>query len=301
MHGWSKHQRAILLMIIAPTLWSMAGVVTRHLEAARSFEVTLWRSLFAGLFVAAVLLWQKGGAGMLRQLRAGGGIGLLSGLMWAVMFACFMIALTKTTVANTLIVMSIAPLVTALLAWSFLKQAIPQRTWIAIGAAFIGICGMFVQGLGGLGGNHLQGMLIALAVPLAAAVNIIAMKRAGHGIDLIPAVFLGSLFSVLLMLPLAWPLQASLHDVILLAILGVFQLGLPCMLMVVAARSLSAPEVSLLALIEVLLGPLWTWLGAGEVPATATLAGGAVVLAALVFNEVAGMKKAGAPRGTPAI
>lgn len=290
MRGLSTHQRAILLMIIAPTLWSIAGVFTRHLEAARSFEVTLWRSLFAGLLVAAVLAWQKGGAGTWRLLRAGGRIGIVSGLMWAVMFSCFMIALTKTTVANTLIVMSIAPLVTALLAWAILKQTIPHRTWIAIGAAFIGICGMFVQGLGGFGGSHMQGMLIALAVPLAAAVNIIAMKRAGHGIDLIPAVLLGSVFSVLLMLPLAWPLQASAHDVLLLAILGVFQLGLPCMLMVVATRSLSAPEVSLLALLEVLLGPLWTWLGAGEVPATATLAGGAVVLAALVFNEVVGLK-----------
>lgn len=296
MRGLSTHQRAILLMIIAPTLWSIAGVFTRHLESARSFEVTLWRSLFAGLFVAAVLLWQKGGAGTWRLLRAGGRIGAVSGLMWAVMFSCFMIALTKTTVANTLIVMSIAPLVTALLAWAILKQTIPRRTWIAIGAAFIGICGMFVQGLGGFGGSHLQGMLIALAVPLAAAVNIIAMKRAGHGIDLIPAVLLGSLFSVLLMLPLAWPLQASAHDVLLLAILGVFQLGLPCMLMVVATRSLSAPEVSLLALLEVLLGPLWTWLGAGEVPATATLAGGAVVLAALVFNEVVGLKSSSLAR-----
>ena len=287
----NTHQRAILLMIVAPTLWSIAGVVTRHLEAARSFEITLWRSLFAGLFVAVVLLWQKGGAGMVRVLRGGGRLGVLSGMMWCVMFVCFMIALTKTTVANTLIVMSVSPLVTALLAWLFLKQMIPQRTWIAIAAAFIGICAMFAQSLGGVGGQHLQGMLIALAVPFAAAVNLIAIKRAGHCVDLIPAVFLGSLFSVLLMLPLAWPLQASLHDVSLLAMLGVFQLGLPCMLMVMAAKSLSAPEVSLLALLEVLLGPVWTWLGAGEVPATATRAGGAVVLVALVFNEMAGGRK----------
>jgi drug/metabolite transporter (DMT)-like permease len=296
----STHQRAILLMIVAPTLWSIAGVVTRHLEAARGFEVTLWRSLFAGLFVAGVLLWQKGGAGMVRVVRAGGWLGVLSGMMWCVMFVCFMIALTKTTVANTLIVLSVSPLVTALLAWVVLNQVIAPRTWVAIAAAFIGICGMFVQSLGGVGGQHLQGMLIASAVPLAAAVNLIAIKRAGHGVDLIPAVFLGSLFSVLLMLPFAWPLQASLHDVSLLALLGVFQLGLPCMLMVVATKSLTAPEVSLLALLEVLLGPLWTWLGAGEVPETATLVGGAVVLGALVFNEVAGMKKAGAPYGTPA-
>lgn len=289
----TTHQRAILLMIVAPTLWSIAGVVTRHLDGARGFEVTLWRSLFAGLFVAAVLLWQKGAAGMLRVLRCGGLLGLLSGLMWCTMFVCFMIALTKTTVANTLIVMSVSPLVTALLAWGILKQRIARRTWIAIAVAFIGICVMFVQGMVGVGGQHLQGMLIASAVPLAAAVNIVVIKRAGHGVDLIPAVLLGGIFSTLLMLPLAWPLQASLHDVTLLAILGVFQLGLPCMLMVAATKTLTAPEVSLLALLEVVLGPLWAWLGAGEVPANVTLAGGALVVGALVFNELAGLRSAG--------
>lgn len=293
MPNLTTHQRAIILMIIAPTLWSIAGVFTRHLEEARGFEITLWRSLFAGLFVAAAMLWQHGPSKSIQVVKSGGSMLVLSGMMWCVMFVCFMIALTKTTVANTLIVMSISPLATALLAWIVLRQMIPQRTWIAIAAAFVGICVMFVHGIGGVGGEHLQGMLIAAAVPLAAAVNLIAIKRAGQGVDLIPAVLLGSVFSVLLMLPFAWPLQASLHDVTLLAILGVFQLGLPCMLMVMAARSLSAPEVSLLALLEVLLGPLWAWLGAGEVPAAATLAGGALVIGALVFNEAAGLRRSG--------
>jgi drug/metabolite transporter (DMT)-like permease len=150
---------------------------------------------------------------------------------------------------------------------------------------------MFASGVSQVDGRHLAGMAIAFAVPIAASVNVITLKKAGHGIDLIPAVFLGGVFSAVIMLPFAWPLQASLHDIGILAILGIFQLGLPCMLMVAAAKSLSAPEISLLALLEVLLGPLWDWLGADEVPAEATLAGGAVVLAALVFNEMAAMRE----------
>lgn len=209
---------------------------------------------------------------------------------------CFMIALTKTTVANTLIVMSVSPLLTAFLAWMFLKQRIAQRTWVAIIAAFIGILWMFVHGLSAVQGQHLVGMTIAMAVPVAAAINLIAIKRTGHGVDLVPAVLLGSVFSAGMMLPLAWPLQASLHDIVILAILGFFQLGLPCILMVRAARSLTAPEVSLLALLEVLLGPLWTWLGAGEVPAQETLIGGAVVMAALVFNELAAIRSVAVSR-----
>lgn len=276
-------------MMCAATLWSIAGVFTRHLEAARGFEVTFWRSVFAALFVAAALLYQKR-EHAIASVVAVGRFGLLSGAMWSVMFSCFMIALTMTTVANTLIVMSISPFLTALFAWLFLRQKVALRTWFAIAAAFVGMVWMFASGMAEMGASHLAGMAVAMGVPIAASVNVITMKKAGQSIDLIPAVLLGGVFSALTMLPLSWPFQASLHDVALLAVLGFFQLGLPCMLMVAAAKSLSAPEISLLALLEVLLGPLWTWVGAGEVPGQSTLVGGTVVLTALVFNELATLR-----------
>jgi drug/metabolite transporter (DMT)-like permease len=285
-----SHRHAVFLMICAATLWSIAGVFTRQLDAARGFEVTFWRSMFAALFVAGALLWQKKG-NAIAGVRAVGKLGVLSGAMWSVMFCCFMIALTMTTVANTLIVMSISPLLTAFFAWLFLRQAIALRTWLSIAAAFVGMIWMFASGLSTMGGSHLAGMAVALGVPIAASVNVITLKKAGQSIDLIPAVLIGGVLSALLMLPLSWPFQASLHDIAILATLGFFQLGLPCMIMVAASKSLSAPEISLLALLEVLLGPLWTWLGAGEVPAHATLVGGAVVLAALVFNEAAAVRR----------
>lgn len=172
-----------------------------------------------------------------------------------------------------------------------LRQKIVLRTWLAIVVAFAGMLGMFASGVSEVGARELSGMLIALGVPLAASINVIIMKKAGHGVDLIPAVLLGGVISALLMLPFILPVQASLHDIGLLAVLGFFQLGFPCMLMVVAAKSLSAPEISLLALLEVLLGPIWAWLGAGEVPTNTTLLGGAVVLGALVFNEIAAMRE----------
>lgn len=292
-----SHRYAVFLMICAATLWSIAGVFTRHLDAARGFEVTFWRSVFAAVFVAGALLWQKRSHAV-ASVRAVGKLGILSGAMWSVMFCCFMIALTMTTVANTLIVMSISPLLTAFFAWLFLRQTIALRTWLAIAAAFFGMLWMFASSMSSMGGTHLAGMAVAMGVPVAASVNVITLKKAGQSVDLIPAVLLGGVFSALVMLPLSWPFQASLHDIVILAILGFFQLGLPCMVMVAASKSLSAPQISLLALLEVLLGPLWTWIGAGEVPAHATLVGGAVVLAALVFNEVAALRSRSAPAVT---
>ena len=285
-----SHRGAVILMIVTATLWSIAGVFTRHLDSAKGFEVTFWRSLFAAMFVMVVMLKQYG-RGFVPRLRLLGKLGFLSGCMWATMYSCFMIAMTMTTVANTSIMESLAPLFTAFLAWMILRERIPARTWWAIAAACLGMGWMFAGSLSEVDQRGLLGMLIALGVPVAASVNVILMKKGGHAVDLIPAVFLGGSISALVMLPFALPLQASLHDVLLLAILGFFQLGLPCMLMVRASASLSAPEISLLCLLEVLLAPIWAWLGAGEMPAQATITGGAIVLIALILNELASMRE----------
>jgi drug/metabolite transporter (DMT)-like permease len=215
--------------------------------------------------------------------------------MWAVMFGAFMLALSLTSTANTLLVMSLGPLATALLARLLLKTPIPARTWAAIAAAGVGIAWMFAHAAGmgeggALGGTHLIGMLIAFAVPLASAINLVTLKMTRAQVDLVPAVLIGGVLCALATLPFALPLQAGWRDIGLLALLGFFQLGVPCMLMIRASRHLTAPEIALLALLEVLLGPLWAWIGAGEVPAGATLFGGALVLVALVFNELAGMR-----------
>ncbi len=280
-------------MIVAATLWSIAGVVTRSLapslQAEGRFEIAFWRSLFAAVFVGGYLLLARREGW--RPLAAAGWPGLVSGLMWAVMFIAFMLALTLTTVANTLLVMSLGPLMTALLARAVLGAPIVARTWTAIAAATAGIAWMALRSPPeSTGGGQLPGMLIALSVPLASAINLVTLQKTRARFDLVPAVFIGGAISASLMLPLAAPFQAAPRDIVLLAMLGFFQLGLPCMLMVIAARRLSAPEVSLLALLEVVLGPLWAWLGAGEVPAAATVTGGALVLGALVLNEAAALR-----------
>ena len=285
-----SHRNAVLLMICAASLWSIAGVLTRHLEAARGFEVTFWRSLFAAIFVAGVMLRQYGRA-FVPRLRLLGRLGLISGCMWATMYSCFMIALTMTTVANTSIMEGLSPLFTALLAWLVLHEKIAQRTWWAIVVAALGMAWMFAGSLSEVDGRGLLGMLIALGIPLASSVNMIVLKKHAHAVDLVPAVFVGGAISALAMLPFAFPFQASAHDILILAILGFFQLGLPCALMVKASASLSAPEIALLSLLEVLLAPIWAWLGADEIPATATMVGGSVVFISLIFNELSPAKK----------
>ena len=267
-------------MVLAPVLWSTAGVVTRHVEHAAAFERVLWRSFFAFAFVGVFLLARKESFALRKPV-------LVSGVMWAIMFTAFMLALQLTSTANTLVVMSVSPLLTALLARAFLSDPLPLRTWLAVSAAAVGIAWMFASGLGAHSARDYLGMAIAAMVPVAAAVNVVTLRASSATVDLRPAVMLGGALSCLIAAPLAFPLQATGKDIALLGALGVFQLGLPCLLLVVASRALLAPEIALLGLLEVLLGPLWAWLGAGETPARATLVGGAVVLGALVLNELA--------------
>ena len=271
-------------MVAAPVLWSTAGVVTRHVERATPFEMVFFRSLFAFLFVGIVLLALR--KNPLRMAPPA----IVSAGLWALMFTTFMIALSFTTTANTLVVMSLAPLLTTILASLFLKDPVPSGTWVAAGAATLGIAWMFASDLTAHTQRDLLGMLIALSVPIASATNFIVLRASSATSDLRSAVMLGGLISALVCLPLALPFQATAKDVTLLAFLGIFQLGLPCTLLVLASRKLLAPEISLIALLEVLLGPLWAWLGANEVPARATLTGGAIVLGALVLNEVASFR-----------
>jgi drug/metabolite transporter (DMT)-like permease len=276
----------LALMVAAPVLWSSAGVVTRHIERAQPFEQVFWRSLFAFIFVAGVLLARR--SSPINALVRAGIPGLVSGLMWAIMFTAFLFALSLTTTANTLVVMSVSPLLTALFASLFLKDPVPLRTWLAAGAAAVGIAWMFGSSLE----QHFLGMAIAFLIPVAAAINVVVLRASAAKLDLVPAVMLGGALSCLIALPFALPFSATPRDLALLAFLGFFQLGLPCMFLVLASRALLAPEIALLGLLEVVLGPLWAWLGAGEEPGGATIIGGAMVLAALAANELAAMRSA---------
>ena len=232
--------------------------------------------------VGAVSFAQHRGA-VLRRLVGMGWPGAVSSLAWAAMFTCFMLALSRTTVANALILMGVLPFCSALAGRVFLGERIAVRTWIAMAAASAGIGVMFHDALGS---GNLAGSLIALAVPVAAAVNTIAVKMGRGRVDLVPALLVGGALSVLLALPFATPFTATARDLALFGTLAVFQLALPCVLLIrIVLLRLSAAEIGLLSLLEVVLGPLWVWFAYGEHPGQAALAGGAVVLFALAANE----------------
>ena len=136
------HTKAVFLMVAVTLMWSIAGVITRHLEHARSFEVTFWRSFFTVLSLLVILPFFQGREVFARILRGGWPL-WLSGLCWSVMFTAFMVALTMTSVANVLVTKALGPFLTALIARLFIGHRIPGRTWGAIAVAGAGIAAMY--------------------------------------------------------------------------------------------------------------------------------------------------------------
>jgi len=280
----TNRPRGIALMLGAGLCWSLGGIIVRSLTLTDVWEIVFWRAFFMVAFLAVLLLALRR-RGAISSVRGIGVVGMLSGACLAAQIYFFILALSNTTAANTFVLMSLSPLFAALAGWLFLRERVAWHTWVAIAFALGGIAVMFGEGISN---GRWLGNVFALCVPLGYACQIIFVRKVqgarGQAPDLLPTVFIGGLMAMTPALFLGWPLEASARDMSLLALMGCVQLGLGCWLMTLAVRHLRAAEMGLLALTETLLAPLWVWLGVGEAPGVAALAGGALIIAALATN-----------------
>jgi drug/metabolite transporter (DMT)-like permease len=277
----SAHRRALVYMLIAPVCWSTGGLFVRLLSIDGAWEIVFWRSAFMAVFVAGALAVMHRGR-TLSAIAAVGWPGLLAGAFLAGQFFLFIASLTRTTVANTFVLMSISPFLAALAARAFLSERVPLRTWIAMAVAFAGIVVMFADSLDA---GRLAGNLLAIGVSVLFALNVTVLRRVHATVDMLPTVMIAGLIAIVIAWPLALPFQASARDLVVLAVMGCVQLGTGCLLLVAASKHLTATELGLLALLEPILGPLWVWVLLGEHPGQLALVGGAIVLCAVIANE----------------
>ena len=271
----------VILMVGASICWSLSGIIVRNTSVNNNWEVVFWRSAFSFVFLT-IWLGITHGRGSFLELRRVGWSGIVSGVMFATMITFFLLALTLTTVANTQAIVCLAPFMAALAAWIFLRERPSASTWIAMTGALIGMMLMFIESLGS---GRMIGNLVALFVPIAYGINVVILRKSHAQADMVMAVLIGSFISALLTLPLAWPFQASRHDLTLLALMGVVQLAIGCILFVRATPHLTSAEISLIGLLESILAPLWVWWGVGERPSDLALVGGLIVIASLLMNE----------------
>ena len=292
------YARGVALVALAGVFWSLGGILVRWIEAAGAWHIIFYRSLALVLTLLAIIALRH--RGRLRAALVAAGLnGVAAGACLAAGFIGFILALHHTTVANTLFVLGAAPLFAAFLGRCLLGEAVRAATWLAIALA---CCGITIMVAGGLALGTLAGNLFALGASLSFATFSVLLRR-GRESDMLPCVCYAGMISAsvaaLAVVGLPGPplFAVGARDLALCVAMGVIALGLGLTCFTLGARHVPAVEMTLLSLTELVLGPLWVWLGVGEVPSGYTLAGGAVVLAAISYQALSGARRRQAPPG----
>ena len=273
-------------MAFAAICWSTGGLITR-LVATTPWTTSLWRSLFASLILALVLSVVRR-RGIVAQWREGGRPMLAVAVCMALASTCFIFSLTHTSVANTLILISTGPYVAGVLGWMLLGERVATRTWLAMGVALAGVVVMVSDSYGR---GTIVGDLLAVVMAASFAVATVLVRSHPH-IKMAPAAALATALTALVALPMASPFAISPRDLGLLALFGMAQFAVGFLLFMRGAQLIPAAEALLIGMLEVVLGPLWVWLVLHERPASAALAGGALILGALLVNSAVDLVRA---------
>ena len=269
------------LVTTAAVCWSTGGLIVR-LVGTDPWTTVFWRSVFCGAFLSlAVAVAYRGR--LHRLTRDIGGAGVLMAACFAIASTCFIMSLARTSVANALIIQSLSPFIAGIGGWLCLGERVRRRTWVAMTVA---LGGTVVMLWGSTATGSRIGDLLALctATAFAAATVIIRRHRA---VPMPAAAGLAAGMGAVLAIGPAAPSSAALGDLVLLALFGIGQLGTGLLLFTAGARLIPVAEASLIAVLESVLGPVWVWLVVGEQPGAYSIAGGAIILSALVAHTAA--------------
>ena len=280
----STHLKGLSLTFVAVLILSPDALLVRLIHCD-VWTLLFWRCLLTcamqSVFLAAGYRRQ-----LLQSFRNIGRTGLLSAGVVTCGSFFFVNSLKQTTAANTLIILAATPVFSSLLSWLFLRETIARHTWVSITICFGGILLIFA---GSLSSGLLLGDLLALGATLMWASNLVIL-RSGKSVNMIPANLLGNLMVVpVALLAGAQPLAVSSTDITFLLLLGGLILPISFTMITLGPRYLPAPEISLILLIETILGPLWVWLALNESPHANTLLAGVLIVGTLAVHTLISM------------
>lgn len=286
----ASYRRGLFLVILAGFIWSSQGVAVKFMNDADAWQILFYRSLSLAIFLLVVIAIRSGGKPF-AAFRALGSGAVLGGICLVFAFSGSIVAVKETTVANAFFLFAAAPFLAALLGKLLLGENIRRATWIAMTVALFGIVVMVA---GQLGSGRLLGNIAALASALGFAVFTIVLRWKRLG-DTMPIICCGGLFAAIVggvaCLYSGVGFELAPLDLSISLALGVGQLGLGLVVYTIGSRYVPASELALLAMFEVVLAPIWTYLALGETMSLQTAIGGALILGAIAVNALSGMRK----------
>lgn len=283
----NDHARGLFLAIVGVLILSPDSLLVRLIEADQ-WSLLFWRGLMTCVTLSLYLLTIHG-VGTLKRFQAFGLTGLVIAALFALNTTLFVVSIRHTSVANTLVLVSVAPLFAAIFSSLFLAEHAPPRTWIA---TLLGILSIGYIMREGLGSASLIGDSAALGLALTMAA-ILTLLRARRSNDAVPIVAFSGLLLAVAVLPFSEPLSLGGSDWRYMSMLGLFVIPVSFAFTLSAPKYLPAPEVGLVFLLETVLGPFLVWLVIGEEPPPATLIGGTVLVATLAVHAAISLKQSG--------
>lgn len=281
---------AMALILLGGSCMSFVGLFMRLIDDADGFQILGYRSaaLAAIVLVVACLKRRRTPVEFLRELDRDD---VVMGATLSLAFATYVFAMLWTSVASTLFILTSAPFLAAVIGWLWIGEVPRRLAWVAMAAAAFGVALMIGEGISL--GRHV-GNLTALVSGLLFAVMLVLARRSGKQ-DVLGGTFLGGVFATLLavvaMVTIGKGLSLSAHDLALTLFMGAFTIGIGIAFVTWGTPFVPAAEVSLLVLIESVLGPVWVWLFLGEAITKTELIGGSIVLAAVALMALTSSKR----------
>lgn len=261
-----------------------------RLAALDDYTLIFYRGLFP-VFSLSLALWLYYRADFIPALLRIGWVGVLNGVLYAMINITFISAIQRTTVANTLLFLSSAPIFAALLSLLVLREGQRSSTWLIIALSLVSI---FIIGWGSYGGNGLAGDLFAIGCAIVTAASAV-LVRWRKKVDLVPSIILGSLFTTIYALTRSPQLALSSTQLLYVAIIGFVLVPFAFAILTIAPRFANSAEVQLVYLLESILGPLWVWLVIHETPSLHTIIGGSMLLASVAWFAHSTLREESAP------
>ena len=259
---------------------SWGGFIIRSFEQASVWQILFLRSFFflLGLTVFLFIVYKKN---TLIKIKTSGLPALLGGFVLSFSFIAFVVAMSNTTVANVVFIISTQTMFLALFGFIYLKEKVSLIGSLSI---FLAMSGILVMVGDSVSSGSLFGNLVALAIPINFAVLVMIIRKYKN-LDMVPAIFYSGIFSCLYGLILSESFIFTFHDIFMGFLLGVPQLALGFICITIGSRTTPSATIGLLMLSETLFAPIWVWIFLGEIPPLSVFIGGLVIILAIFLKS----------------
>jgi drug/metabolite transporter (DMT)-like permease len=267
----AEHQKGIIAVLIAAILWSSGGILIK-LVTLHPMQISFFRGIFAAIVFAIIFR---------KKAFIFNGMTFVNGIFYAGILILFVIATKLTTAANAIFLQYTAPIYVLVFEPLINKTEFKRINVMTI---FVCFAGMILFFMGELSFTHIEGNIVALLSGIAFAAFLIGMRNNKHEYQL-STIFYGNIIITLICIPMLGSFNAiNTSDLMMVAFLGIFQIGIAYAIFTYGLKRVFAIEASLIGMIEPVLNPVWVFIWYGEVPSVPAITGGIIIITAIAFR-----------------